>query len=391
MTDRLYLQNSFLDRFQGTVLEQRQEGVDTAVRLDQSAFYPESGGQMADRGELGAHSVVDVQQDGDGHIWHRIQGAHDLHLQQQLEGKINFLRRRSHMALHTGQHVLSRALADVAAATTLSSRLGESTCNIDIDRPKLGDSELARVESLANAVVNDDLPVRAYYPDEKELQQLKLRRPSKVKDNIRVIAIGDYDLTPCGGTHCSSSAQIGLIQIQSIQRHKQGLRILFNAGQRARDTTLSEASQLRKLAQRFSCRNDGIEAAIDKLEKQSNNYRRQSEQLAGQLASYHAAELRKEPQQKKHRLFRGLPIEGLRIVARELVQDANTLAILGSELGDGTHLVVARSSELELHCGTFLRDLITPLGGRGGGRPDHAEGRLPAGTDWASLRRALEN
>jgi alanyl-tRNA synthetase len=164
-TARLYHADSFRQHFTGTVLAHGAWKGRSALILDQTAFYPEAGGQMADRGQLAGLVVVDVQVDDDGVIHHVVEAADGLPaIGASIDGAIDWTRRRQNMALHTGQHVLSRALVDTAQAGTVSTRLGDSGCTIDLDKERLDDAALAAAEDLANAVVDDDLPIRAWFP-----------------------------------------------------------------------------------------------------------------------------------------------------------------------------------------------------------------------------------
>src|SRR3990170_4166050 len=207
-----------------------------ALVLDATAFYPESGGQMADRGTLAGAAVADVQVDDAGVVHHVLAAGAALPAPgAEVRGEVDRARRRVHMALHTGQHLLSRALADVARGETVSSRLGETACTIDLDLARLEDRDLVRAEELVNAVVDDDVPVVAFFPTAAELAALPLRRAPKVAERIRVVRIGGFDVSPCGGTHCRSSAQVGLVRVTGVERYKGKVRVTFAAGRRARD------------------------------------------------------------------------------------------------------------------------------------------------------------
>src|SRR5262249_51674056 len=131
-------------------------------------------------------------------------------------GEIDSPRRRLHMALHTGQHMLSRALCDVAKADTVSARLGDNACTIDVDRDVLDESAVHDAEELCNSVIDADVAIRAFFPTNAELSALNLRRQPKVSEHIRVVQIGDFDVSPCGGTHCTSTSQVGLIRVTGI-------------------------------------------------------------------------------------------------------------------------------------------------------------------------------
>src|SRR6478735_6370680 len=201
-TRRLYHDDALLRRFDATVVALTTHEGKPAVVLDQTAFYPEAGGQLGDRGTLGGVEVRDTQELDDGTIAHLVAGALPA-IGVSITGELDWTRRRQHMAQHTAQHLLSGTLLDRAQAPTASARLGESALTIDVARDRIPDAELAAAEDLANDIIDDDLAIRAWFPAQDELAQLKLRRDPKVSADIRVVSIGDFDFSPCGGTHCS--------------------------------------------------------------------------------------------------------------------------------------------------------------------------------------------
>src|SRR4029079_7854967 len=145
-------------------------------------------------------------------------------------GELDWARRRQHMAQHTAQHLLSGALLARAAAPPASARIGETALTIDAARDRIPDADLAAAEDLANDLIDDDLAIRAWFPTADELASMKLRRDPKVSADIRVVAIGDYDYSPCGGTHCARTSQLGSIRIVGTERYKGMTRVTFTAG-----------------------------------------------------------------------------------------------------------------------------------------------------------------
>src|SRR5262245_30140077 len=123
-TERLYFSDPELTEFEADVIGVSNLETGIALILDRSAFYQEGGGQLADRGTLGETAVADVQVDEAGVVHHVISGAAPA-IGSRVFGRVDRARRRLHRALHTGQHMLSRALVDVARAETVSARLGE--------------------------------------------------------------------------------------------------------------------------------------------------------------------------------------------------------------------------------------------------------------------------
>lgn len=388
----LYHDDSLLLTFRARVVEQATIGDKPSVILDRTAFYPESGGQMSDRGTLGGATLLDVVLDDLGRIHHVLEGPLPS-VGEFVEGEVDKIRRRIHMAQHTGQHMLSRAFVDVARAETVSSRLGESACTIDLDVPSLDERVAAQAEDLVNALIDDDVPVRAYVPTPDELRALPLRRQPKVTDNVRVVAIGDFDVSPCGGTHCTHAAQIGFVRIESIERYKGSARVVFSAGARARKNVTREAAITRAFAKEFTCGTDDVPAGLDKLRRELAEARESLGRVRLRVASAVAEELLRGAQ--------GLPVVGVvddasldlvRAVAARITAQGNRVAMIAGAADGGTIVLVARGPESSFDCGTFLKRVASLGGGRGGGRPERAEGRLPLGIDWPALvARGLES
>ncbi|MDY7232937.1 alanyl-tRNA editing protein [Hyalangium rubrum] len=395
-TERLYYSDPFLHQFSGRVLAHAAWNGAPSLVLDRTAFYPEAGGQMADRGVLGGLAVKDVQVDDAGLVHHVLELAEGKGLPEvgaELAGQIDRARRRVHMALHTGQHMLSRALVDVANAHTVSSRLGETLCTIDVDLDALDERQVAEAEALVNAVIDDDIQIRSFFPTPEELAALPLRRAPKVTDNIRVVQIGDFDVSPCGGTHCTRSAQVGLIRVLGVERYKSKGRVSFSAGPRARSELWEEAGTLRGLGRAFTCGPGEVPTVIEKLRRELTEAREAlgaaRAKLADQTATELAAALEQSPEHRVVAVLDGAGPESLRAIAARLTARPEAVVFLAGRAPEGLAVLIARGSGSPFGCGAFLKRLAEAGGGRGGGRPEHAEGRLPAGADFPALVASL--
>lgn len=392
MTTRLYYDDSFLTSFDATVVAHSKFGDATSVVLDRTAFYPESGGQLGDRGELGGASILDVQASDDGVVHHLVAPAdlERLAVGASVKGSIDRARRRVHMALHTGQHMLSRALEDVASAATVSARLGETACTIDVDRAVLEERAVADAEALVNSVIDDDVEVRAFFPTPEELAAIPLRRAPKVATNVRVVRIGDFDFTPCGGTHCAKSAQVGFVRVDGIEKYKGKARVTFSSGPRARTTMFGQVDVLRGLAREFTCGANDVPVAIEKIRREMLGAKETLGRVRMRLAESMAAEI----------LGRARPGEDYRAVA--VIDDANpemlraiaskivaavpaAVALLAGRSEEGLFTLAVRGASSSFDCGAFLKKVSQAGGGRGGGRAEHAEGKLPLAADWPAL------
>ena len=390
-TERLYFRDPLLLDFDAHVVRHATFGGAVSVILDRTAFYPEAGGQMADRGVLGGHAVADVQVDEAGIVHHVLADAALPAVGEPIAGSIERARRRAHMALHTGQHMLSRALVEVLGAETVSSRLGESGCTIDVDRESLDERALAGAEDLVNRIVDDDVVVRAFFPNPAELAALPLRRAPKVTEDIRVVAVGDFDVTPCGGTHCTRSAQVGLVRITGVERYKGKARVTFSAGPRARGELWRETGVLRELGRTFTCGPLDVPAGVDKLRRDLGEARDALGRARSRLADALGAELAAEARASGRAvaLIDDAGPDLLRALASRVTASPAAVAFLAGRGADGVAVMVARGSASSFDCGGFLKRAAAHSGGRGGGRPERAEGRLPADADWPALVAAL--
>lgn len=381
MTLRLYHDDAYLRRFDAEVIAHALVDGKPAVVLDRTAFYPEAGGQLGDRGTLGDARVLDTQDDGE-RIVHVIDGELPA-IGSTVTGELDWARRRQHMAQHTAQHLLSGTLLERAAAPTASARLGESALTIDAARDRIPDAELAAAEDLANDLIDDDLLVRAWFPAADELAALKLRRDPKVSADVRVVAIGDFDYSPCGGTHCGRTSQLGTIRITSSERYKGMTRVTFTAARRGRTELFARDQVLRGLASQFSCGPAEVPAAIDKLRRTALTNDTELVALRGRLANLVIAQL-----PETGPAVAALPgdAELLRSVAAKLVSGGRDALLCAPDPDGGTFVVLFRAAGSTLDCGALWKQLAARAGGRGGGRVERAEGRLATSiTDWPAL------
>jgi alanyl-tRNA synthetase len=386
-TEKLYWSDPFATTFEAVAAAGELAGKRTVV-LDRTLFYPESGGQLADVGTLELAGTVlrvdDVQVDDEGTIHHVVAELPEMLVPTPVRGVIDAPRRRDHMAQHTGQHALSRALLDVARAETVSSRLGASACTIDVEGA-LSERDVTRAEDLVNAVVTSDVLVQSLFPTPEELSQMKLRRPPKVDRGVRIIEIEGFDLSPCGGTHCTRSGQIGVVRVVGLEKYKGGWRVTFHAGRRAIDDSRKKEAVLADLARELTCGILDVGGAVAKLRGEVKARTDALSATRGELV-----ELLAERVLTAHPARPGGPtpivlvrerddVGMLRTLAGKLASRPDVVAFCVTpedRSGDGWSIVVQRGAASTFDCGAWLKAAAAAHGGRGGGRPERAEGRL---------------
>lgn len=407
MTDRLYYHDSFLYHFDAeitSVLETPRP----AVILDRSAFYPTTGGQPHDTGEIILDSpgaapaqvrVSEVADTEDGHIVHYLEAPlKDVLPGTRVHGQIDADRRRDHMQQHSAQHVLSSAFVRLFGMATVSFHMAADYASIDLDTPALTAAQVEAAEALANQIVLENRPVEIRYVNRDEAASLGLRKPPATeRDELRLIDIRDFDLSACGGTHVASTGQIAGLQLRKFEKVRQGWRVEFVAGQRAVSTARRDFTTLTETAALFSSHIYDVPQQARKSLEEIRSLRKQLEQSQEELAEAQAVNLLAETKEENGRrlivyTFTGRDLNFVKLVAQKITrQSPNTVALLAADSPQPA-LVFAQSAGLPHDMSTLLKQTVSQLGGRGGGSKDLAQGGLPAGSEiGTALATAAES
>jgi len=206
---------------------------ETPVILDRTIFYPDGGGQPADRGTINGVPILDVRET-DGEIFHMVssEGAERLEV-GKAELILDIRRRRDHTQLHTGQHLLSGTLLSMLGVPTVSMHMGEETCTIDVNVAEIKDDALVAVEDAVADAIEENRSVIVHLCPPEDLSSFKLRKvPPVGEEVIHVVEIEGHDIIACCGTHLKSTAEIGLLRILGAEKYKGMTRIAFLAGRR---------------------------------------------------------------------------------------------------------------------------------------------------------------
>lgn len=381
-TARLYFRDSYLLEFTATVIDAKPSDRGDCVVLDQTAFYPTGGGQPNDIGTLGEASVLDVFEDDSGTIYHVVERAGSLKPGHTVTGIIDRARRLDHLQQHSGQHILSQAFVQACGAETRSFHLGSQASTIDIELQTPTSDVLRAAEDIANAVVFEDRPMRVHVVNEEEAARLPLRKESAVQGDIRVIEVENFDWSPCGGTHAASTGQIGMIAIRSFERAKKMTRVEFVCGGRAlADYRLANSTAL-AVARLFSAERDSTPAMVAGAIQETKSAKKRIRELLELAMIAEASEMLAASTTSAgfkivHAVFEGRDVEEVRVLAAKIVQREPSIALLAAKDAGAARLVFARSASLTQNMGQLLGEACEKLGGRGGGKPDLAQGGGP--------------
>jgi alanyl-tRNA synthetase len=375
------------------------------LALNRTAFYPTSGGQPFDTGQLSAVSldgtalmvpVEQVEEDEQGAVWHFVRNP--LVAGTFVEGQIDWKRRFDHMQQHTGQHLLSAVFWRELQAPTISFHLGESTSTIDLASEQVTHQSLERVERIANEIIGEDRQVTTRDLPRGEAEAMlaagQLRKLPDRQGTIRVIDIADYDKNACGGTHVRSTGQIGGLQVRAVERVSRGVRIEFVCRLRAVRAVRADLAILRETSALLSTRATELASTVGRLLTEGKANAKQCQKLREELAVFQGAKLAmEEPIENGLRLvvraWRDRDRDYVRLLAsRTAIAAPRTAVIFSANDSDPVRVFVARSSDLDFNCGQILREALAHVGLRGGGSADLAQGEVPAEQEVA-LRASI--
>ena len=383
MTHRLYYNAPYQTGFDAQVLACRPAGDAFEVLLDQSAFYPTSGGQPFDTGTLGDVRVTDVNVTDAGEVWHTVTAP--IAQGSAVHGCIDWPRRFDHMQQHAADHMIASALHRLLGGVTIGLHISTDVSTIDVAMPggatRISEEDVRRIEADVNERIQRDVPIRCWFPEADELAALPLRKAPTVTEHVRIVAIGTDEMVACGGTHPSTAGQLGLVKIVSVTPARGKMRVAFLAGARAMADYARCAGAAHGAASLLSTGVENLTAAVAALQERMkaaeyelNRLRR--EQLLAQ-APQMLAEAEMLPDGTRL-VARFVPADGalLRDLASGMIGTGGTVALLGAMNPDGqtAMYVFARSADVVLDAGALLREAARPLGGKGGGRPDFAQG-----------------
>jgi alanyl-tRNA synthetase len=381
-TTRLYFSDSNVLEFQSSVVTVTPTDRGDCVVLEATAFYPTGGGQPNDLGVLNEVPVVDVYEDEAGVIYHVVDKKGSIEPGQKVTGIVDRTRRLDHLQQHSGQHVLSQAFVQSCGAETRSFHLGTQTSTIDIELQTPTVELMRAAEDIANAVVFEDRPMRVHLVNEEEAARLPLRKESAIKGDIRVIEVEDFDWSPCGGTHAARTGQIGLIAIKSFERAKKMTRVEFVCGGRALAEYRSANDVSVAVARQFSADRDSAPELVARALQEIKSTKKRVRDLLDLATSVEASAMLETGLdcgafKIVQAVFDSRDLEEIRVLAAKIVNREPSIALLGTKEPSAARLVFARSELLSQNMGQLLSEACELLGGRGGGKPNLAQGGGP--------------
>lgn len=226
MTQKLYDNDSYATEFDAVVLSCEKAGDLYKTELDRTLFFPEEGGQCADRGTIDGVDICHAELCGDT-IYHY--SSEPFEAGKTVHGKIDFKLRFRNMQNHSGEHIICGIAHKLFGCENVGFHLGADYVTMDLSLP-LSDEDIEKVEYLANEAVVKNMPVSARYLTKEEIKTEVYRAKGDITENVRLVIIGDADRCACCAPHVKYTGEIGIIKILDAIHYKGGMRLSILCG-----------------------------------------------------------------------------------------------------------------------------------------------------------------
>lgn len=378
---RLYYESSYIKNFTASVTDcrERKDGR-WEITLDQTAFFPEGGGQPWDTGTLGGANVLEVHE-RDGEVIHYTDRP--LEAGSQVEGCLDWERRFDHMQGHSGEHILTGCIHRRFGYDNVGFHMGSEEITIDFNGLLTGE-ELDEMEREANEAIYRNLPVQILTPSPEELENMEYRSKKELSGQVRITVIPGVDVCACCGTHVEHTGEVGLIKVLGMIHYKGGVRISLLCGRKALLHTAKRQKQIASLSVLLAAKQDEVPAAVERLKAEKEKLEMELSRMRQAQTEAKAAAL---PERSGGlAVFEEMDPVQLRRYCTLLYEGGKGDIVLAcARRGDGC-LYVLGSSKRDMR--SFSKKLNGLLRGKGGGSSLMAQGTFQA--EEEEIRQTFE-
>ena len=369
-TKKLYYEDVYKKEFTAKVLECRQGKKGYEVILDQTAFYPEGGGQPGDTGSLGEAAVTDVHEKN-GELIHCTDRA--LEPGTEVQGQINWARRFDLMQQHSGEHIVSGLVHEAFGYDNVGFHMGSDVITIDFSG-MLDEAQMAEIEAKANQIIWENQEVEIFYPSEEELKELEYRSKKELYGWVRIVRFPGADTCACCGTHVTRTGEIGMVKLLSVVKFREGVRMEMISGRRVLDYLNMVNEQNRQISVKLSAKMDKTAQAVARLQDENFALKGRVHSLEENFIVNEAA---KWNDCENPLLFEnGMEAGSVQKLADAVLQVCKGRCAVFSRNADGSYKYAMGEKDGDLR--QFTKDMNAALNGRGGGKPFFVQGSVQA-------------
>lgn len=379
-TRRLYYEDVYKKEFTAKVLECREAKKGFQILLDESAFYPEGGGQPSDTGFLNDVKVTEVHEK-EGEMLHYTEEA--IQPGTEVRGKIDWARRFDLMQQHSGEHMVSGLVHEKYGYDNVGFHMGSDVITIDFSGI-LSEEQMAEIEEQVNLKIWEDAPVEIFYPSREELDTLDYRSKKELTGQVRIVRFPGADTCACCGTHVTHTGEIGMVKLLSVVRFREGVRMEMISGKRVLDYLNMVNEQNHQISVKLSAKVDKTAQAVDRLWEENFALKGRIHSMEEEMFS---SEAKKWEGHGSVLLFKeGLEADSVRKLTDAVMQTCEGCCAVFSKNPDGSYKYAMGEINGDLR--QFTKEMNAALNGRGGGKPFFVQGSVQA--DEEKIRKFFE-
>lgn len=380
-TKRLYYEDVYKKEFTAKVLECRESKKGYEIIINQTAFYPEGGGQPSDTGILGGINVKEVHEK-DGELVHYTDGP--LEVGMDVIGKINWGRRFDLMQQHSGEHIVSGLVHEAFGYDNVGFHMGSDVITIDFSG-MLDEEQMAEIEAKVNQIIWENQEVEIFYPTEEELKNLDYRSKKELSGWVRIVRFPGADTCACCGTHVTRTGEIGMVKLLSVVKFREGVRMEMLSGKRVLDYLNMVNEQNRQISVKLSAKMDKTASAVARLQDENFALKGRVHALEEEFIVGEAA---KWKEKENVLLFQeGMEAGSVQKLTDAILQVCKGRCAVFSRNADGSYKYAMGEKDGDLR--QFTKEMNAVLNGRGGGKPFFVQGSVQASEK--EIRAFFEN
>ncbi len=366
-TLKLFENDSYIKEFTATILSCEEKDDGYIVVLDKTAFFPEGGGQDADKGQISDADVLDVQIKDDI-IYHKVNKPFVVN--QEVNCVLCWDTRFSRMQNHTGEHIVSGVIHAMFGYNNVGFHMNNVLITLDVDGA-LTEDDIKAVELKANKAVYENKSIRAIYPTPEELPQFDYRSKLDITEGVRLIEIEDYDLCACCAPHVAKTGEVGIIKILGFIPYKKGTRIEMICGLLALNDYCQLHNNNKSIMNLLSAKRMETPVAVEKIHKDLGACRSENKKLLSEMAML---------KMDKHVFgdtacvfVEGASYDELRNCSNALTEEFG-YCYLFSNTDENNYIYVVSSKVNNVR--EAVQNLNKAFSGKGGGRENYAQGKI---------------
>lgn len=366
MTERIYDNNAYISEFKAEIISCEKSGKTFEVQLNKTAFFPEGGGQLGDKGKIGNANVLDTIE-RNGEIIHIC----DSEVSGEVNCELNWDLRFSNMQQHSGEHIFSGFTHKLTGFDNVGFHMGENEVTVDFNG-YISPETLVEIEKLTNTAICENRKINIIYPTRDELKNYNYRSKKEIEGQVRLVEIEGADLCACCGTHVKLTGEVGLVKVISSMNYKQGVRITLRIGYKALEDYNEKNKSVLAISNSLKAKANEVYEAVEKLKDKLSETHNELNSIKKELF---IAKCENVDEAKPYVFYSSSSADDARTLADMLADKLKiAYAFSGDDSNGYKYAIVSRTEDLR----ETGKALNAALNGRGGGKPECIMGTVNA-------------